>query len=86
MLTYPMFVSSACSFANVSSLLSLLSFLVDANTIFDDISTYSVTDFSLAKPALTIKGEVSESRKSASCPPSWILLGFFNFFFDFKEG
>ena len=63
--------SRVCSLAKVSSLVSLLSFLMAANTTVDDIPTlaYSLPGFSLTKPALTIKGE--KSWKSASRPPSW---------------
>ena len=37
--------SRAGLFARVSSLLSLLNFLMGKNTILDDIPTYSVLDF-----------------------------------------
>lgn len=65
--------SLECSLAKVSSLLSLLSFLMVANSIFDDIATYSVPGSSLKKPALKIKGQdkTRENRKSASRPASW---------------
>ena len=66
-----LYQSRVCSLAKVSLLFSLLSFLMAANTIVDDIPTlaYSLPSFLLTKPALIIKGE--KSQKSVSRPPSW---------------
>ena len=62
----------ACSFASISSLLSLLDFVMGMNTKLHDIRTYYVLDFLQTKAPLTIKGE--ESRKSTTRPPSWKFL------------
>ena len=71
MFRYHMFmlpmVKCECSFAKVSSLLSSLNFLMDANTTFGDIPTYSMLDFCQTKPTKSRETR----RKSAMCPPSW---------------
>ena len=42
--------------ASISSLLSLLNFLMGTNTLLDEILTYFVVDFLQTKAVLTIKG------------------------------
>ena len=55
--------------ANVSSVISLLNLLMGTKIILDDIPTCSVLDFLQTKPALAIKGKVSQ--KAAMRLPSW---------------
>ena len=55
--------SRLCSLNKFSSLFSLLSFLMFANTIVDNNPTYSEPDFSLTKSALAIVEEESRNLR-----------------------
>jgi len=54
----------ARSFASISSLLSLLSFLMGTNTLLDVIPTYSVLNSLQTTAAPTIEGKVRHLRIS----------------------